>query len=62
MGMRVVASGDQIKMRPRGQEQALKRLALQIAVQLPIEEEEALAVLEHAKALVRSFLGDLEPI
>lgn len=40
---------------------ALKRLAIQIAAQLPEDQEEALAVLEHAKTLVRSFLGDLSP-
>ena len=58
MGMRVVASGDPVKIRPRGQEQALKRLAIQIAAQLPNEVEDALEVLEHAKTLVRSFLGE----
>ena len=36
---------------------SLKRQALQIAALLPDSEEDALAVLEHAKTLVRSFLG-----
>lgn len=40
---------------------ALKRLAIQIAAQLPEREEDALAVLEHAKTLVRSFLVDPKP-
>jgi hypothetical protein len=41
---------------------ALKRHAIQIAAQLPEREEDALAVLEYAKTLVRSFLGDPRPV
>jgi hypothetical protein len=41
---------------------ARKRLAMQIAAQLPADEEEALAVLEYAKTIVRSFLADPRPV
>lgn len=34
-----------------------RRQALQVAAQLPDEPEEALTVLRHAEALVRSFLA-----
>jgi hypothetical protein len=56
-----------IAMQPRQKpapphDAALKRLAIQIAAQLPEEEEDALAVLEHAKTLVRSFLGQPRPV
>lgn len=41
---------------------ALKRLAIQIVAQLPEGEDDALAVLEYAKTLVRSFLADPRPV
>lgn len=40
---------------------ALKRLAIQIAAQLPENEQEALAVLDLAKTIVQSFLADPKP-
>lgn len=58
MGMRLVEGGEVVNLRPAGEEAALKRLAIQIAAQLPEGTAEALAVLEYAKTLVRSFLGD----
>ncbi len=39
----------------------LKRQAIQITAQLPENTEDALAVLEHAKALVEGFLRDDQP-
>lgn len=36
----------------------LKRQAIQITAQLPENTDDALAVLEHAKALVEGFLMD----
>lgn len=40
----------------------LKRLAIQIATQLPDDTQEALRVLEHAQTLVRTFLADSRPV
>jgi len=40
---------------------ALRRLAIQIAGQLPEETEDALAVLAYARRLVREFLAEGEP-
>lgn len=37
---------------------ALKRLAIQLASQLPEDPDEALTVLEHCKTLVRTFLDE----
>jgi hypothetical protein len=42
--------------RPFADEVQLRRLAVQIVVMLPPDGSEALEVLEHAKALVSSFL------
>lgn len=39
---------------------ALKRLAIQVVAQLPDSERDALAVLEYAQTLVRSFLAHPE--
>lgn len=50
------------KKRPPPRERRLKRLAMQIAVQLPDDRQEALDVLEHAKTLVRAFVGDSSPV
>lgn len=36
----------------------LKRQAIQITAQLPENTDDALAVLEHARALVEGFLSD----
>jgi hypothetical protein len=35
-----------------------RRIAIQIAAQLPEDAGEAIRVLRHAETLVRSFLGD----
>ena len=43
-------------------EQRLKRLAIQLAAQLPEDIGEALDALEYAKTLVRSFMGDPKPV
>lgn len=45
-----------------GREAALKRLALQIVLQLPEQRGEALAVLDHAKTVVESFMGHPRPV
>ncbi len=52
------------KPKPKSAEEvaALKRLAIQVTAQLPDSEPDALAVLEYAKTLVRSFLGEREPV
>jgi hypothetical protein len=55
--MEVIVMAKARSRRTKLEEAALKRLAIQIAAQLPEVEEDALAVLEHAKTLVRSFLG-----
>lgn len=39
----------------------LRRLAIQIAAQLPEDVGDALATLDLAKTLVRSFMGDPKP-
>lgn len=52
-----MASASKVR-RTKTEEAALKRLAIQIAAQLPEGHDDAIAVLEHAKTLVRSFLGD----
>lgn len=44
-----------------GSEGRLKRLAIQIAAQLPDDAGEALSVLAHAETIVRSFLSDSKP-
>lgn len=53
----------QLKKRPEDieQERALKRLAVQIAAQLPEDTAEALAVLRHTENLIRLFLDDPLP-
>ena len=38
-------------------DQTLKRIALEIAAQMPDNEADALRVLDHVKTLVRSFLA-----
>jgi len=42
-------------------EARLKRLAIQIAAQLPEDTGDALSVLEHTQTLVRSFLAHSRP-
>lgn len=39
----------------------LRRLALQLAVQLPNDGQEALTTIGHMETLVRGFLGDTRP-
>lgn len=39
----------------------LRRIAVRIVDQLPENEEDALAVLDHAKTLQQSFLGRSRP-
>jgi hypothetical protein len=41
---------------------AMKRLAIQIAAQLPAKPREALLVLALAETIVRTFLADQGPI
>lgn len=41
---------------------ALKHLALQVAVQLPRDEGDALMVLDYVKTLVCSFLAESKPV
>jgi hypothetical protein len=48
--------------RPPTREGELKRLALQLAAQLPEDTQEALDALDYTKTLVRSFLGDGGPV
>lgn len=43
---------------PRNRERDLKRLAVQIAAQLPIGEGDALSVLDYARELVTGFLRE----
>lgn len=45
-----------------GRDQQLKRLAIQIAAQLPDDTEEAIDVLEHVRTLVRGFLNEPRPV
>lgn len=60
--MPAVISLIQKQKSPNPKEAALKRLAIQIAAQLPEDGDEALAVLEYAETLVRSFLGESMPV
>jgi hypothetical protein len=48
--------------RPPTRDAELKRLALQLAAQLPEDTQEALDALEYTKTLVRSFLGSGGPV
>lgn len=59
MEMEVVPMTPKPRARSRSpdEELGLKRLAIQLAAQLPENEDDALAVLEHTKTLVRSFLA-----
>ena len=50
------------KARNPEREAALRRLALQIAVQLPESPDEAVRVLDYAKTIVGLFLGDSKPV
>ncbi len=45
-----------------GRDQALRRLALQIAIQLPPNPGEAEIVLDYAKTLIRTFVGGSAPL
>lgn len=40
----------------------LRRLAMQLALQLPEDPTEGVEVVEHMKTLVRSFMGDPKPV
>lgn len=61
--MRGVASlSDYRNQRSPEREAHLRRLALQIAVQLPADTQDALDCLDHTKTLVRSFLADSRPV
>jgi hypothetical protein len=48
--------------RPPARDAELKRLALQLAAQLPEDTQEALDALSHTETLVRAFLGDQGPL
>lgn len=50
------------RSRVPGRDQQLKRLAIQLAAQLPDDEGEALDVLEHVRTLLHSFLADSRPV
>jgi hypothetical protein len=50
------------KSRQPQREAELRRLALQLAVQLPEDTQEALDTIEHLRALVRSFMGEPVPL
>lgn len=58
---RVVSLSDHRGSREPGRDAELKRLALQLAVQLPKDQGEAIDTVEHLRALVRGFLGDSRP-
>lgn len=58
----VTSIGGYRRSRDPGREMQLKRLAIQLAAQLPDDTQEALDVLEHAKTLVRAFLADSRPV
>lgn len=60
--MEVVQMVSKRKPRRPGEEAALRRLAVQLAGQLPENTEEAIRVLDLAKTLVRSFLAEPEPV
>lgn len=45
-------------MTDAGKDARLRRDALQIVLQLPADNAEALVVLKYAEQLVRGFLGD----
>lgn len=60
--MEVISMVNRPKKRNPGADAALKRLAIQVVAQLPDDEADALAVLDYAKTLVRSFLADPGPI
>lgn len=60
MEVRVIEGGRKApeKPKPEGRrEAALKRIAMQIALQLPSDSGEADRVLDHAKTIVRTFLA-----
>lgn len=46
------------KRRAPQREAELKRLALQLVVQLPEDTQEALDTIEHVKSFVRGFMAD----
>jgi len=50
------------KTRNPDREAALRRLALQIAIQLPESPDEAVRVLDYAKTIVGLFLGGPKPV
>jgi hypothetical protein len=60
--MAVAAIATFKKARHKEREAHLRRLALQIVVQLPADPQEALDCLELAKDAVRAFLVDPRPV
>lgn len=50
------------RSRVPGRDQQLKRLAIQLAAQLPDDTDEAMDVIEHVRTLLRSFLADPAPV
>lgn len=60
--MKVIQMPTRKKMGQSAEEvAALKRLAIQVAAQLPENERDALLVLEYAETIVRSFLAESKP-
>jgi hypothetical protein len=60
--MGVTSISDFRLARDAGREAELKRLAIQLAVQLPKDPQEALDTVRHLETLVRSFLADPRPV
>lgn len=50
------------RSRAPGRDQQLKRLAIQLAAQLPDDAAEALDVLDHVRTLLETFLADPRPV
>lgn len=59
---RVTSIADYRKSRTPERDAHLRRLALQLVVQLPSDAEDALHCLDLAKTAVRSFLCDSKPV
>lgn len=50
------------RSRVPGRDQQLKRLAIQLAAQLPDDEMEAEDVLDYVRTLLRGFLNESRPV
>lgn len=61
-GVTPLASASRVKSCSPAQEARRKRLAIQLAAQLPEDEDEALAVLNATETLVKTFLGRPRPV